>query len=601
MASTDRHTELVRKMSATPSRYIETARRQSDPGLTALFELSSVWADVPQLIELGVVDAFLSHLRAEKAPASTTKWKHPDADFAFLALVSLAEMDPLIDNPEYQAQSRAVLDGWPGIFKWCSYIYDVGVNSKSARERRAPSASVAKLFDTLTCSDDFVAAMVETDGCLELVTKLWADVQHFTLESGLTDTLKTLIEHADFLGKLEIHNRVIEAAGGDVDFIVRLVLGRVKKLTKTIDPDLGSLALSWHIDLITRLCQPHPFRRAFFDANVIVIVTSSFVALSRLISQKPTTDGISMMMASCFNFFAQYLEGDDYPSLIHAVRAGFLPAFLDCSPTFSRMAEEDMYTALSIIVNVLPPYLVYRSFIEAVTSAVEKLKTPHYETLIAQPMINKAWRSFVDLLAERQAPLKQLYKLFGHRLPVSCDNIKCRRIDVKHNFKKCAACEAVYYCSPECQKSAWKSSHRAICNDANAGRTKSDNPHLQRLMRWVADDNFLTFRIIAERDFPNIPHENLMPCIDFRCVPEKYSVKMLKPGASGHPGVVVSPAQAALGEAQFQAVVSRCREIPGIIVLQSVIRNGATDGILTTEMSRENFWTGEKREFSWKR
>ncbi|KAF7374500.1 MYND-type domain-containing protein [Mycena sanguinolenta] len=530
------HAELVRKLSAAPSRYIQTARQQSAPGLAALLDLSSVWVDVPQTIELGAVDVFLSHLRSDKAPALTRtprRWQS-DADFAHLSLVGISAMNPLIDDPRYQAQSRAVLDGWQGIFKWCSYIYDARVDSDSAQNRRM-------FFDSI-----FVVAMIETPGCLELVTKLWAledipaGVDSIILGPASTEILGNLLKFADVLGKGDIHKRVIEAAGGDIDFIVQLALGRVKKATKTINPDLGSLALSWHIDFIAQLCHPypHPLRRAFFDADVIAIVTGSFVALSRIIARNPTPGCISMM-TSCFNFFVRYLEGDDYLSLVHAVKAGFLPAFLDCSPMFSQMAEEGVENALNIMVNVLPCYLVYRSFIEAVAPVMKKLnKTPHYQRLIAQPMTNTAWSSFVALLEKRQSPLKHIYKLHSEGSPVSCDYIKRRLIDVKHNFKKCAACEAVYYCSPECQKLAWKSSHRAVCKEMKdertghreKGRPKSDLAALHGLAQWTADVNFAAFHTIAEKDFPDTPHEDLMPCIDFLRVPEEFSVKVIKPG-----------------------------------------------------------------------
>ncbi|KAF8145431.1 hypothetical protein K438DRAFT_1872125 [Mycena galopus ATCC 62051] len=602
------YAELVRKLSATPARYIETARRQSPAGLVALLDLSAVWVDVPQTIELGAVDMFLHHLRAEKAPVLTRtprRWQQ-DADFAHLSVVALGKMEGLIDNPGFQSQSRAVVTGWQGIFKWCAYIYDARVDSESAQDRRMFFDSIVQLFYVLSRFNHFMVAMIGTAGCLELVAKLWAledipsGIDSVVLGPVSTETLGTLMKFADVLGKRDIHKRVVEAAGGDVDFIARLVLGRMKKVTKTIDPDLSALALSWHIDLIAQLCQPypHPLRRAFFDADVVAIVTSSFVVLSHIIVQNPTPNCISMMV-SCFTFFSHYLEGGDYLTLVHAVKAGFLPGFLDCSPVFLQMPQENVEKAVNIILKVLPPYLVYRSFIEAVISALEKLKTPHYQTLIAQPMIKTAWHSFVALLEKRRLSLEHMYKLLSEGSPVSCDYVECQLIDVKHNFKKCAACQAVYYCSLKCQKLAWKSSHRAICKENKAehaghrdkGRPKTDLIALHGLAQWVADVNFAAFHAIAERDFPDRSHEDLMPCIDFRRVPEEYSVKVIKPGASGHPGVMFSPADAAIGEARLEMLVSKWRGT-GTTIVQSVISSGATIEIVTTPLSsRKDFWT----------
>ncbi|KAJ7238570.1 hypothetical protein B0H12DRAFT_1237822 [Mycena haematopus] len=609
------HAELVRKLSATPARYIETARHQSPSGLAALLDLSSVWADVLQTIELGAFDVFLSHLRLERAPALTKtprRWQR-DADFAHLSLVALGGMEPLIDNPKHHALSRAFITGWPGILKWCLYIYDAYIDSDSVQDRRMFLDSIVKPFHVMSHFNKFVVLMVKSARCLELATKLWAledipaGVDSMVLGPASTETLGTCIKIAVMVEKHDIYEQVITAAGGDINFIVQLVLGRVKKATKAINLDLGSIALSWHIDLIGHLCypHPHPLRRAFFDADVIAIVTSSFVALSRIIAQNPTPNCISMMVA-CFNFFAHYLEGDDYTSLVRAVKAGFLPAFLDCSPMFSQMSEENIEKALDIMRKVLPPYLVYRSFMEAVISAMVKLKTPHYETLIAQPMIKTAWRSFVDLLEKCRPALIQMYKLLSEGSPVGCEYVKCGLVDVKHNFKKCAGCKTAYYCSPECQKLAWKSSHRTICKDWKAehdghrekGHPKSDIAGLRALTGWVADVNFAAFHAIAERDFPDTPHEDLMPCIDFGCVPEKYySVKVIKSGASGHPGVEFSPSEAALSEARFQHAVSQWRATPDTTLVQGIIPSGATVEILTTQLSRKDFWT-DKNTYS---
>ncbi|KAJ7238561.1 hypothetical protein B0H12DRAFT_1137172 [Mycena haematopus] len=552
--------ELVRRLSATPERYIEAARSQSAPGgLAALLDLSSVWADVPQTIELGAVDVFLSHLRAEQAPALTRtprRWQR-DADFAYLSLVALGEMEPLIKNPRYHDNIGAVVEGWPGIVKWCSYIYDARVDSDSAQERQVFFDSIVKLFYMVSRFNQFIVVMAETSGCLELVTKLWvledipAGVDGMFLGPVSTYTLGTLIEFAGSLGKPDAHERMITAAGGDIDFIVQLVLGRVKKANQAINLNLGSLALSWHIDLIVQLCQPHPhpLRQAFFDADVISIVTNSFVALSHIIAQNSTPHCISMMI-SCFDFFARYLEGDDYFSPVHAVKARFIPAFLDCSPAFSQLVEENLGKVLDIMFKNGNRKIKYAALRDA------------------------------DHAAHDRNSMAFIRKLLTEGSPASCDYVKCQIMDVKYNFKKCAACKAVYYCSPECQKLAWKSSHRAICKDKKAertgqrdtgGRPKSDRAALHGLVQWVAQVNFAAFHAIAERDFADTPREDLMPCIDFCCVPEEYSVKVIKPGASAHPGVDFSPSEAVLSEARFQTAVSQWRAIPDTTIIQSIV------------------------------
>jgi hypothetical protein len=286
--------------------------------------------------------------------------------------------------------------------------------------------SIVRLFYVLSRFNTFIMAMIRSAGCIELIAKCWAleDIpgQSIILGPIPTTTLGTVVKCAAALGKHDVYERVIRAAGGDANSIVQLLLGRVKKAAKTFNPDLGALGLSWHIDLLVELCQPcpHALRRGFFDAGVIAIVTSAFVALSRTIDQNPTPDSVSLMV-SCFKFFSRYLEGDDYPSLVHVVKAGFLAAFLDCSSAFHRMPKESQEAALYIVRRVLPPYLVYRSFIEAVKNATDRLRTPHYQALLAQPVIAEALRPFITLLAKRTPHVEYMHKLESEEIPAQSE------------------------------------------------------------------------------------------------------------------------------------------------------------------------------------
>ncbi|KAJ7876615.1 hypothetical protein B0H13DRAFT_2054973 [Mycena leptocephala] len=101
------YSEVARELEATPSKYIESARRQSTPGLASLLDLFMVWQTVPKTMELGIVDMLLSHLRADKAPLLTPvprPWQL-DADFANLSLVALGNIERFLDDPKYRAHT----------------------------------------------------------------------------------------------------------------------------------------------------------------------------------------------------------------------------------------------------------------------------------------------------------------------------------------------------------------------------------------------------------------------------------------------------------------------------------------------------------------
>lgn len=47
----------------------------------------------------------------------------------------------------------------------------------------------------------------------------------------------------------------------------------------------------------------------------------------------------------------------------------------------------------------------------------------------------------------------------------SCQHCGIKQDEVDGAFKKCSGCKAVRYCSPECQRSAWKA-HKPLCSAA---------------------------------------------------------------------------------------------------------------------------------------
>ncbi|KAJ6562000.1 hypothetical protein B0H19DRAFT_91357 [Mycena capillaripes] len=467
-----------------------------------------------------------------------------------------------------------------------------------------------------TCSfmsfrdNKFIVPMVDNPAWLELASKLWVlediprGVESILLACTPATTLATLIRIAASLGKGYMYKRLLSAVDADSDFIAKLLLRRIKKATRALDSGQTAFNLSYHIDLCEQLCLADLFRRSFFDQGMITTVTISFVSLSRIVVDNPTEACIAMLV-SCFAFFSRCLEGDDYPSLAHAIKAGFIASFLDCSPAFEHMPEDNTEIAMDILRRVLPRYLVYRSFIEAVITAVEKLNTPHYRALIAQPLIQPAWKSFSDQLAKRRRLLEQAKDDKREGTRVKCDNIMCGKIDFKREFKYCSACNVVCYCSPECQKRERKASHKIKCPQIQAeragnrakGRPKEDLPFAHAIAASDADINFAFFHDLAARRYPNTPRSRLMLCIDYTVVPEIYSIKLIEPGASGHPGVSFPAEERVIMEQQFQAFVTKMRANPDATIAQSILASGSTVEILLTPIARENFWT-DKNTYS---
>ncbi|KAJ7627173.1 hypothetical protein FB45DRAFT_868416 [Roridomyces roridus] len=514
MAQNTQYPDVLRRVSATPMRCISVARHQNPRGLSALQDLVKVWAHVPRIMELGIIEMFLFHLREELAPSSTREWRE-DALFAHFSLIALSGMASFFDDPKYDMQARALLAGWPGIVKWSHYNYDFHPNlarQKVNSQQLVFIASIAGLLFAFSRFPAFQPTMVDTPGSIELAAKVWIwgfegkiNLENATICTTvpLNDCLK--YRTTQLQGRVDVHDKMLSVVDGDTDFLVRLILRRLGKATKRLDDSVATLtAVALYLELIMLLCGPdmHPLQRGFFDAGGIACVTRAIVAVSRTIPPNPT-EYQGNTLTTCISFFSLYLQKDGYAGVVRVMKMGLLQALLDCSPAFPRLPKDTVDMALAIVCDVLPPYAVYQSFFDAV---VPFFRDREQEKLLA-------------LLSTETTVT-----------PFWCDNIECRRLDTEHTFKICRGCQVVYYCSPECQKADWKAGHRSVCElikvDSRLGRREQrDQSNIQSLAQTIVHLNSATFHTIAEREFPDTPRNELVPCVDLTRVPEVFSVR----------------------------------------------------------------------------
>ncbi|KAJ7627033.1 hypothetical protein FB45DRAFT_1059887 [Roridomyces roridus] len=455
--------------------YIARARHQTRAGLGALSELSAVWKDVPDTMELGVVDLFLSHLRGETVPSTEdppVEGQLGPSDFAHQSLLGLTEMDRRLDDPKYIQQSDAILAAWPGIFKWAHYLVKRYLASREKERNGLPKFhTMVRFLNVYAQLQKLVVPMVETPGCVEIVAECWM-VDDFSRSAaqksdGILSLATTMTTHALAILLKEstapdILNRLVETAGGDAESVLQLLLRRTKQATRKLGTHQDVYTLLWDFNLVNELCCPIPpqaLRQAFFGAGGVTVMTHAFVAVSKVIDQQIEGATENALLASCIMFFVYYLEGDDYLSILHAIKAGFLHAFLECAPATSQMKQWIIDEAVAIVRDVLPPYLVYSSVFEAVLPFLEDVKSvPHFKRYLENPVVRATFEPLLTF-AERRRPTRQL----EHAGP------------------------------------------------------------------FTAIRNVAIFRDLVKRDFPDTPVDEVALCIDFSRIPENYSVTTAGP------------------------------------------------------------------------
>ncbi|KAJ7627045.1 hypothetical protein FB45DRAFT_1004653 [Roridomyces roridus] len=232
----------------------------------------------------------------------------------------------------------------------------------------------------------------------------------------------------------------------------------------------------------------------------------------------------------------------------------------------SNQTTEDM--AWHIVLKVLPPYLVYHSFRAALLPFVDDC---HHERISVPSSLKKAF----EPLSLLDAALEPTRRASG-----GCDNLQCHRFDTQISLK---ACQVARYCSQACQKSDWKAGHREACKlmecDSALGRRRyCDMSGVRDLAQHFSDYNFATLQAIAEGDFPDTPHEDLVPCIDFTEYPKiAYKVAIIG-------GELVSD--------EFRPIAEACRAV-GVTFVIALKRNGTMTKLAWAASAKPDFWTNK--------
>ncbi|TFK27569.1 hypothetical protein FA15DRAFT_666240 [Coprinopsis marcescibilis] len=586
------------KFNKSPKKVLENAKNGVLPDL---LDVVNYWHLAgPKLLALGVTDVFLHHLDASKTPINVTSRSLESlvCRYAWLSLVGLSKFgnffnDDSVKAGEYDAQ---IIAGWPGLFKWSAYFFAAYVEPPGSNPQRRKNAIelISGSWYSVCRTEAVIETMVRTKGSLEIATRMWilqdADpgVPSIMDIPSATAALNVLIKkHHE-----GVYDRVVSAAGGKAEHVAKMALSRIRSGIKD-HSRIHETRTILSMDLAIHLSRPanHPLRHAFLNGNTIVLCTNIAVTVSQLMISGGHPDLIGVM-ADAFTYLANCLPSTDgFSWVTQSVKAGLLTAYVDCSPFFARLDEDDQAMMLEIIDKTLPKYLVYRSVAEAVHASLANLKAVQ-KGRVESSVAKDKWREFHRLAMDRYSVTQQAKAMKGKL--ATCDNVECQRIDDKDTFRRCSACYTSLYCSKECQVAAWKAGHKNMCilkqQERLEGKyqsiSKSDAAFWHFLAPHDACRELPSLLRLAKAEYPGVPLNQLYIAIDYTVNPNKFSVIPLADYETRTPATSGSPNS----EARNDALIERVRENVGkFTLLQSRIANGQGLQMVVTLISGK-FW-----------
>ncbi|KAJ6572941.1 hypothetical protein B0H10DRAFT_2444267 [Mycena sp. CBHHK59/15] len=262
---------------------------------------------------------------------------------------------------------------------------------------------------------------------------------------------------------------LIEGAGGCIEDLALLVIGSITFLRGRETAIPGASAFLFVIlDLMTETdlmlldenLSPNsvgPMCMALLPRGLVQLLASLAYDLCNT-GRIPVRPAI---ISTCLTLLASiFTLPRGYRHLAEALQGGLLHAMVLCA-TLDFVSE--VQRPLLILLNgVLPSLSNYHNVLSQLETVFPEVQGLADTETFEQSLISDDWSRFAVLAADR---LEILESFNNGEFPDfrACDNLECGQIHEKPDFRRCAGCLSVYFCSRQCQIRDWKRGHRETC------------------------------------------------------------------------------------------------------------------------------------------
>ncbi|KAJ7176053.1 hypothetical protein C8R43DRAFT_974873 [Mycena crocata] len=359
---------------------------------------------------------------------------------ALFSLMTLADLA----RSSFFSEALA-LEFWPRVWPWLEFLW---LYSAALTVPQTPYkaytlyASICLAFGAFA---PIAAVQSATPNLFMLLTQAWA-------------ILLRLAENEDMFSRL----------ADIVNFINTRRLLDGSHLSDIVDGAGGSLG-----DLASLLIEniayiPQFLKLGYSDATIFKFwaATLSFMLAVRATEQ--SFIGILVSRGSLSGLITGFCDIADYdmrvPSkIMDDIFPNILCAMLECSLGYPGVVIQALKADLlrgilivgqragiqhthmkNLLHRVLPNALVYHSVLSQLRGSLADVEALSHLQLTLRPGLRKEYAAFVRLATQR-IELMQWYDSVDYVSHVACHNIDCGKISRRTDFRRCSACQSVYY------------------------------------------------------------------------------------------------------------------------------------------------------------
>ncbi|KAI0064775.1 hypothetical protein BV25DRAFT_1836637 [Artomyces pyxidatus] len=399
-----------------------------------------------------------------------------------------------IPNPRNSLSSEdglLSLAVWAAVYSWMS----LGNSHESLSTSLGPafSAVIAR-----ACLHRLVTA---TPGITRLVTVLWKNE-----DVGLGPPIPYPVFPVAFYrvvhGATEaVLQEVVVSGGGHARDIVRLAISHLQSTISDTTTPASASTFCIRVRIVDALSRSasHPLRREPLGEGSLAVVMLAFIRASfQVASRVHDSDEVE----ACVQYISGVVEAGSGPYYVREVmQAGVLLAIVNTLPSFQQLDSATQECILSLVGDVIPRYIVYRSVVVAVGSAVKRLDMPGNRAKITESPVRDAWDA-MERLASKRSLIKSLSPLL-QSLSQKCSQTMLEMPDHLLLQKLSSRCLEDSAQEPVCGST--ERLYQAARNDASVTRDAWRNRLRLRDMAARLSPAALLSELGVVIDFPRVP------------------------------------------------------------------------------------------------
>ncbi|KAJ6548970.1 hypothetical protein B0H19DRAFT_1265746 [Mycena capillaripes] len=256
-------------------------------------------------------------------------------------------------------------------------------------------------------------------------------------------------------------DELVEAAGGRVTDLASTVVQHFSRAHSARKSQTTALFLMSCINLLDEHTDPtRSLCNALRSIGFVAILVHIISTVHDTDAESVISDCAQSVLIACLGCLVKMLKAP--PDIALAIDSGLLQLAVVIAASIKGVTDGKHMIIQRMFDKVLIPSLVHYAVVAQLQKCFPEAAAVAARSTIEKSPFAAAWKNLSTLIKSRVGFLNS-WEAKARPSFKACDNLICGKIASRHDFKCCAACRTMDYCSEECQSADWRAGHKDMC------------------------------------------------------------------------------------------------------------------------------------------